>query len=99
VDSGERQLVVLDPTSMPLVQQRGLARRPATLEGKVLGLLDNGKYNAEIMLAFIAEELTARHSLAGIRWWKKEANSQPAPAPLLQEIAQQCDLVLIGVGD
>ena len=50
---------VLVPVQEPLVDRHGLAPRLESLDGKVLGLYNNGKLNSVRLLELIAEELGA----------------------------------------
>jgi hypothetical protein len=95
-------VVFLDPTveAEPApVTDVGAPRRPGGLEGKVLGLLANGKVNADRLLALVRDGLATRYALAGVVARTKPDASRPAPAPLLDELARGCDAVVTAVGD
>src|SRR5687767_13483415 len=47
------RIIVLEPAAAPQPPLVELAKRPATLDGKRLGFLDNGKPNADVLLAAI----------------------------------------------
>ena len=51
------RLQVLDPTVQAIPEDAVVARRPDTLDGKVIGLLANGKINSEELLALTQEVL------------------------------------------
>ena len=52
-----RQIELLDPTGQPRSAQAALAPRAGDLRGRRVGLLDNGKANADVVLTRVAEHL------------------------------------------
>jgi hypothetical protein len=74
-----------------------LARRPSSLTGLRIGVLDNSKPNADVLLGCIAEALAARAGGATIRRWTKPGSSRPAT--MIDEIATAADVVLTGTAD
>lgn len=92
-------LVVLDPTSPPLPVDARLARRPETLDGKVLGLLDNHKRNAELLLDNVRELLAERYELGGVVKRSKPDVSRPCPDKTVDELAAECDVLVTAIGD
>ena len=92
-------LVILDPTSSPLPANAQLAKRPVTLDGKVLGLLDNHKPNAARLLDEIQELLSQNHEFAGVVRRYKLDVSRPCPEETVEELAAQCDLLITAIGD
>lgn len=61
-----QRLRVLDPTVIPAVERSGLAPRLDSLDGKVIGLYNNGKPNAARLVEFVGEELGRQHALKGV---------------------------------
>ena len=90
---------ILDPVAVASPPSIPLARRGLDLRGKRLGLLDNSKPNAKELLEAVARALDQRYELARIVVRRKPTMSVPAAAPLLDELAQECDVVLTGSGD
>ena len=88
---------VLDPIGTVQRPVRGLARRPSTLAGRRLAVLDNSKPNADVLLARVAEVLAARAGGATIRSWTKPGSSRPAA--MIDEIASSVDVLLTGSAD
>lgn len=78
---------------------KALAPRPDTLSGKVLGLLDNRKANADHLLLALAEQLQERYELKDIVMLTKPIFSRPAPPEMLEQLAAECDVVLTAIGD
>jgi len=88
-----------DPTSAP--PQRKLHRAPplAALEGMTIGILENGKLNAEAMLREVAKLFEERHGCTVRALYSKTNASAPAPAATLAKAAQEVDFLITGLGD
>jgi hypothetical protein len=74
-----------------------LARRRSSLAGLRIGVLDNSKPNADVLLGRVAERLAERARGATIRRWQKPGASHPAL--MLEEIAGAVDVVLTASAD
>lgn len=74
-------------------------RRFSDLDGKTIGLLDNGKPNADRVLDAIAELLQERYQIKEIVRRRKDNVSLPAPREIVEELAERSDVVIAGVGD
>lgn len=74
----------------PHLQLRGRALR--------LGLLDNTKDNAGLLLAQVAERV-AQQLRTQLRTVRKAAATLPAAPQLLDELAREADLVLTAMAD
>jgi hypothetical protein len=91
---------ILDPTGSSKEKRYNLApRRFHTLNGARLGLLGNTKLNADAVLAAIGELLKERYTLASIIARTKSSFSRPAEDQIVNELVEQCDIVIAGVGD
>lgn len=96
---------ILDPTGRtPSTADRPsaavLARRGADLAGARVGLLENTKHNAALLLTGLGEALVAEHAAAGVTLLRtKTAFAQPVGDDVVAEYARECDVVLTGVGD
>jgi len=92
-------MTVLDPTAAGAESYSAeLADRPASLAGVRFGVLDNGKPNSDRFLALLADRFAA-HGAVLVRTRRKPSIGRLAPAGMLQELAENCDLVVTGVGD
>jgi hypothetical protein len=89
--------IIIDPTGERSVGGRTLADRPASLEGKVVGLLDISKPRGDIFLNRIEERLTGLG--AKVLRFKKPTFTKPAPVDLRHEIALQCEVVIEALAD
>jgi hypothetical protein len=74
-----------------------LAPRAPDLRGRRIGILDNSKPNADVLLGRVAELLAARTGAGPIRVWRKPGSSNPAAA--LDAIAAGADVFLTGSAD
>ena len=88
-----------DPTSTGA--QRQLARAPAlaSLEGKTIGILENGKLNAPEMLREVADLFVLRHGCSIKAVYSKVNASAPAPEHLLTKALAEVDFIVTGLGD
>jgi hypothetical protein len=92
--------VILDPTGQSDVRRTvALAPRVRELAGARLGLLDNAKPNAALVLETVAAQLRAQHHLGEVTTFTKSYFGTPVEEDRAQEIAQSCDVVIAGVGD
>ena len=74
-----------------------VAPRPSSLDGKVVGLLDNSKDLVDVLLGEVERLLRADYPQARFRQFRKQSVSGAAP-DLLEELAT-CDAVVTAVGD
>jgi hypothetical protein len=88
---------LLDPRGVVSGDVKPAARRPASLSGLRIGVLDNSKPNAGVLLGRVAELLARRVGGASIQRWTKPGSSWPAANH--QEIAAAADVVLTGSAD
>ncbi|HSF07211.1 MAG TPA: hypothetical protein VLG10_15615, partial [Methylomirabilota bacterium] len=54
---------LFDPTAGPVARPIEIAKRPETLHGLRLGLVDNTKFNSHPLLSKLAERLARRHGM------------------------------------
>jgi hypothetical protein len=91
---------ILDPTgATDAASDTTLAPRLATLEGKVLGLLDNGKPNGAALLQEVARQMRARHALRDVLMYTKPYFGTPVEPTQTQRIFEECDFAITAIGD
>ena len=88
------QLVTLDPRDEGVPNTDVLAKRPTTLDGKIIGLLSNRKPHADELLRMIADAIGERYSLKGVVEISKASHQWPAGPEILKELAGQCDVMI-----
>lgn len=71
----------------------------ASLDGARIGLLENGKLNAEEMLQEVAALFVDRHGCTVRTIASKSNASAPAPSATLVRVAQEVDFLITGLGD
>lgn len=88
-----------DPTSSGAT--RTLYRAPplASIDGKTIGILENGKLNAVEMLGGIARLFEERHRCKVRPIYSKSNASAPAPAETLKKAVAEVDFLITGLGD
>ena len=98
VDEAIRKYNLLLPIDPEVERPKRVAAGRQTLDGKVLGLLDNRKGNADHLLLRLGERLGERYSLRDIVYLTKPIFSRPAPAEQIEQL-KQCDTVLTALAD
>jgi hypothetical protein len=86
-----------DPTAETSALKRPRRAPPGTLDGKTVALLDIGKTRSNEFL----DQVEARFRERGIatKRYAKPTNTKVAPTDVIQSIATEADLVLIGLSD
>ncbi len=96
--AGPEQL--LDPTGDDdRAVDSTLAPRLGRLRGLTVGLLDNTKPNAAVLLAAVARELEREYGLRASARYTKSYFATPAEESLIQRILHNCDFAVAGIGD
>ena len=91
--------LVFDPTSPSHSRAQQAPAPLGSLQGKVVGFIDNSKPNFEHLAADLRELLISRYGVARVVMQRKRSASMSAGAPILDELAKACDLVITGSGD
>lgn len=89
----------LDPLGDTGAKHRQLAARIPDVNGRRLGVLDNGKTNADKFLKMVGDILVEKYGVAKVTTVAKEALSKPAPLDVLEQVVPQSDFVITGIGD
>jgi hypothetical protein len=88
-----------DPTSTGAERSLSRAAALASLDGKTIGILENGKLNAPELLREVADLFVSRHGCTIRTMYSKSNASAPAPADTLARAAQEVDFLITGLGD
>ena len=95
-----RPIKIIDPTGHDKgLTDLTLSPRPSSLQGRRLGLLDNSKANAEVILKAVARILDEEYEFSEVFYIKKHSASLPPHPEVLEELHRNCDMVIAGVGD
>ncbi len=92
-------MTLFDPTSGPVARPIEVAKRPTTLRGLRLGLVDNTKFNSDTLLGKLAERLARRHGITVALTNRKRSPSHEIDAAAIRALRSQADLVISGIGD
>jgi hypothetical protein len=88
----------LDPTDSVAVPRK-TARRPSSLDGKVVTLLDISKAKSDHLLDRIEELLRERVRPKAVLRKKKPTFARPAPDGLRQEVVGGTDVLIEALAD
>jgi len=97
--STRRRMTLVDPTTEPVVPEFAGAPRLVDLKNKRIGVIDDSKVNAKEWLKELTGILDARYGIASIKYHAKPSASKPADPAIVEELAKECDYVIVGVGD
>lgn len=89
--------ILLDPTAEQAPVQRSRLARPASLGGKVVGLLDISKPRGNVFLDRIEEQLATMG--IEVKRYNKPTFTRVAPTELRQQMAAEVDLLVEGLAD
>ncbi len=89
---------VLDPTHETASKGYELAPRLESLEGKVVGVISNGKMGTAPLFEHLQSLLCSQHSVSRVELLVKRNYSAPAEREIL-ETAADWDAAITGVGD
>jgi hypothetical protein len=90
---------LFDPTSAPVPRSLTLAPRPGKLTGLRIGLVENTKYNSDVILAKLGERLAREHGMTVSRMIRKRSPSHPVTEEAADALRRISDFVVSGVGD
>jgi hypothetical protein len=91
-------LRVLDPSNERKVAAGEPAPRPASLQGKTIGFISNGKEGTKAYFAHLERLLRQEFGVADVVWRTKSNYSAPADPAIIDEI-KRWQAVVAGVGD
>ncbi|HKY09666.1 MAG TPA: hypothetical protein VJQ55_15560 [Candidatus Binatia bacterium] len=94
-------MIILSPEGKAQTTAAKVASLPRfpDLRGKVVGLLDNSKPNADKLAERLAELLKEQYGVSRVISRRKLTAQQGAPKEYLDDLAAQADFVLSGLGD
>ncbi|MBI4191337.1 MAG: hypothetical protein HY525_12470 [Betaproteobacteria bacterium] len=87
-----------DPTAVRSKAKITMAPRPADLAGKVVGLLDNSKEQADVILQTLGDALRERYGVARVVIRRTESYTKPAPEEMINEMAKEVQVAIAALG-
>ena len=94
-----RTVQILDPCPEDVPEEIGTSAAVATLEGKVVGLLENRKYHADSFMQELQRVLENDYHAKKVIYANKFTFSAPCSEETLDMLAQECDVVIHGIAD
>ena len=91
-------LKFLDPRATVNPQERPLIAGLDSLEGKVIGIIDNGQANSTTMFQELAKLIQENFNTREVIFKTKPTHMQGAPKAMMEEIVNRCDAVITGLG-
>jgi hypothetical protein len=91
-------LKMLDPRATVNPEDRPCVPGLDTLEGKVVGIIDNGQSNSTTMFQELAKLIQEKYRTAEVLFKTKPSHMQGAPKPIIEEFVERCDAVITGLG-
>jgi len=94
-----RTIQILDPCPEDIPEERVLSSQIPTLEGKVIGLLENRKYHADAFLQELQQVLQTDYGAKQVVYARKFTFSAPCADETINSLVEQCDAVIHGIAD
>ncbi len=94
-----RTIQILDPRLEEVPEEVGVSAVLPSLEGKVVGLLENRKYHADAFLEELQSVLVQKYHAKKVVYRSKFSFSAPCAEETLDELIEECDAVIHGIAD
>ena len=95
-----RNMRLVNPTGTDLSSgEFHLNDRPADLNGKTLGLLENHKANSDKVLHELGSMLKENYDLKDVVYLSKHSASLPTKPETVQQLLDKVDVLITGIGD
>ena len=91
-------LKMLDPRGSINLKDRPLVPGVDTLEGKVIGIIDNGQSNSTAMFQELAKLMEKKFQPKEVIFRTKPSHMQGALKALMEDFVNRCDAVITGLG-
>ena len=96
---GARAIQILDPRAEDVPEELGLSSTLPSLEGKVIGLLENRKYHADAFLKELLNVLVNDYGAKKVVYATKFTYSAACDQDTLDSLTRDCDAVIHGIAD
>jgi hypothetical protein len=90
---------LFDPTTPPVDRAIALAPRLRDLRGLRVGLVENTKFNSDLILAKLGERLARQYGMTVSRMIRKRSPSHAVTEEAADGLRRISDFVVSGVGD
>lgn len=88
----------LDPRATINPKDRPVVPGLDSLEGKTIGIIDNGQSNSTNMFQELAKLVQQRFDVKQVIFKTKPTHMQGAPKVIMEEVENRCDAVITGLG-
>ncbi len=93
-----RNIVILDPVSIPITKRIGLNPRPKSMQGIRVAFVDNTKPNFDLFCNRVEEILVSQYG-AKVSRYRKPGRTVGVVQSIIDEIKENCDFAVTGLGD
>ena len=93
------KIQVFDPTTEAKEGSINFAPRPKSLKGLRIGLVENTKFNSDVLLLKIGDILQSQYGAKSHVIRSKHNSGVPAHEEIINEFTANCDVVIAGIGD
>ena len=90
---------VLDPRPEETPEELGISSQIGSLEGKVVGLLENRKYHADAFLLELQRVLEQDYGAQKVVYASKFTFSMPCAEETIDSLVEECDAIVHGIAD
>ena len=90
---------IFDPTVSPVKEDIDYAPRPQDLKGLRLGLIENTKYNSDVLLLKVAKRLNEHFGIEMVLLHRKKSPSDHISDEVISDFKEKTDFVIAGIGD
>ena len=90
---------ILVPVAEDVPEEQGLSVSLASLEGKVVGLLENRKYHADTFMQELEQTLLNDYGVKKVIYNRKSTYSAAHPGEKLEALLRECDAIIHAIAD
>jgi len=98
-DTVSSQYSMRDPTAELSPAMRERLMPPDNLQGCTVGLLSISKERSAEYFDSVELQLTDQLANITVHRFEKPTHTKPAPEPVLQQVIESCDVVVVGLAD
>ncbi len=94
-----RTIQILDPIPEDKPEAQSMSAGLPTLDGKVIGLLENSKYHSDNFLEELQTILEQEYNASKVIYARKFSFSAPCSDETIDSLIEECDAVVHGIAD
>ena len=97
--TSSQTIEILDPRLELVPEEIGISSKLPSLKGKVIGLLENRKYHADVFLEELEQVLTTDYQADKVVYRNKFSFSAACSDETINELTEQCDAIIHAIAD